>query len=185
MFHEYIYAVNEKVSSHNAAFLVEWSSTPSPYGPSPGLALTESEYNQNWRIWTLHLEMTLLLKYRSFSISLFCSTPHSFPPTCLIIMFCFFIFSSLWKAKCSSLILLCSSRDCLAPSPERSLPSSRPLSFFLPQIICWGVFISTVYYSSFFFFPVILNLFQAITILHRQYAICISYLCGFFSFKWG
>lgn len=101
----------------------------------------------------LHLEMTLLLKYRSFSISLFCSTPYSFPPTCLIIMFCFFIFSSLWKAKCSSLILLCSSRDCLAPSPERSLPSSRPLSFFLPQIICWGVFISTVYYSSFFFFP--------------------------------
>lgn len=134
-----------------------------------------------------YLEITLLFEHDSFSTGLLftSSSAHSCLPPCLITLFCFFIFLSFWEVKCSLQIPLCSFRDCLTPSQEPALPSSRPLSFFLPQIICCGSFYLLSILFLFFFFLKKKNLPQVLTILHRQYAICISYLHAFFSFKWG
>lgn len=157
MFHEYIYAVNVKVSSHNAAFLVEWPSTPSPYGPSPGLALTESEYNQNWRIWTLPAPTSrkdFALKVPLIFHKSVLLNPSLLPAYVLNHYVLLFYFLIVLKGKMlfidSSLLL-----QRLPGSFPRAIPAFQQAFVFLSPAdnLLRSFYLHSILFIFFFFFP--------------------------------
>lgn len=98
--------------------------------------------------------------------------PYLFKHFVLLFHFLVFLRGEMLSTDSSLLLLR------LPDSFPRASRAFQQTFVFLPQIICCGSF----YLLSILFF---FSFFQVLTILHRQYAICISYLGSFFSFKWG